>query len=293
LAEVADRYAGVLTRAQVLATGLTASQFQTLVRRGEWVDAGFGILARRDRVDEAHMVARRLMVLERRAVISHASAGRLLGLPFVDLPPLPTFTVERGQRGEGGVYVGRLSARDVTHVHGLPVTTCERTLVDLLRTAPDRLVAQVLADGFRRQALPEGDVARVLAACAGWPGIRQAREAWGHASPLSESPLESRCRVWFRDGGLPELDLQVVLGDETRTARVDFLFRAQRTVVEADGKVKYTEPEALWAEKNREDWLRELGFEVVRATWADGRDGGAALVARVLRAFDRGGRQAA
>jgi hypothetical protein len=200
-------------------------------------------------------------------------------------------TVERGQRGQTGVYVARLTAEHVTHVGGLPVTTEARTLVDLLRTVPDRFVAQVLADGARRRGV-EG-VEAVLGDSRGWPGIRQARCAWGRSDARVESPLESRTRVWFIDGGLPEPDLQVVLGDESRSARVDFLFRAQRTVVESDGRIKYDEPAALWAEKNREDWLRDLGFEVVRATWADGRDGGAALVRRVLRAFERNAQRAA
>jgi hypothetical protein len=287
----ADRGAGVITWVQARAAGLTPSQIETLVRRGEWLDAGHGALAQAGRVDDLHVAARRLMAIERRAVISHATAAVLLGLPHVDKPPVPTMTVERGQRGQTGVYVARLTAEHVTHVGGLPITTEARTLVDLLRTVPDRFVAQVLADGARRRGV-EG-VEAVLGDSRGWPGIRQARCAWGRSDARVESPLESRTRVWFIDGGLPEPDLQVVLGDESRSARVDFLFRAQRTVVESDGRIKYDEPAALWAEKNREDWLRDLGFEVVRATWADGRDGGAALVRRVLRAFERNAQRAA
>ena len=57
-------------------------------------------------------------------------------------------------------------------------------------------------------------------------------------------------------------------------ARVDFLFRAQRVVVEFDGAVKYGGPGtqgqlALVAEKRREDTIRRLGYVVVRLTWAD------------------------
>jgi hypothetical protein len=45
--------------------------------------------------------------------------------------------------------------------------------------------------------------------------------------------------------------------------------------------------------KLREDWLRDMGLEVVRATWADRLDHGQSLVRRVLRAFDRQQRRAA
>lgn len=58
-------------------------------------------------------------------------------------------------------------------------------------------------------------------------------------------------------------------------ARVDFLFREKRLIVEFDGAMKYGGAEgraALVAEKRREDALRRLGYRVVRLTWADLRD---------------------
>lgn len=73
----------------------------------------------------------------------------------------------------------------------------------------------------------------------------------GFRSPLSQA--------WIVDNG-------------TAVARVDFLFRAQRTIVEFDGAVKYEGVEgrdALFREKRREDRLRALGYQVVRLTWAD------------------------
>lgn len=71
--------------------------------------------------------------------------------------------------------------------------------------------------------------------------------------------------------------------------RVDFLFRAQRTVVEFDGLIKYAGAEgrqALIDEKRREDALRSLGHQVVRLTWRDLHH--PELVERLLReAFTR------
>lgn len=54
--------------------------------------------------------------------------------------------------------------------------------------------------------------------------------------------------------------------------RVDFMFRAQRTIVEFDGAVKYDGSDGrreLVREKRREDRLRAGGYQVVRLTWAD------------------------
>lgn len=74
-------------------------------------------------------------------------------------------------------------------------------------------------------------------------------------------------------------------------ARSDFLWPAQRTIGEADGKGKYRTPEDLYAEKRREDQLRGLGFEVVRWGWADVAGPDWALRERVLAAFARAGRR--
>ena len=100
--------------------------------------------------------------------------------------------------------------------------------------------------------------------------LRAARTA-ELASALSESAGESRTRWVLLTLGLPlpEQQAQIVDGEGAFVARVDFLYRDRRVVVEFDGMLKYDDPAALRQEKLREDRLRELGYEVVRLTWAD------------------------
>ena len=52
-------------------------------------------------------------------------------------------------------------------------------------------------------------------------------------------------------------------------AIVDLKLARWDVLVEFDGTGKYTGHEALLAEKDREDRLRTLGYEVVRIRWAD------------------------
>jgi len=123
------------------------------------------------------------------------------------------------------------------------------------------------------------------------PGRRDARIAVELSQSLTESPGESWARVLFVSLGLPTVEPQVVIRDErgSLVGRVDFLFRAQRTIVEFDGLVKYGGADgrqALIDEKRREDALRSLGYQVVRLTWRDLHDPG--LVARLIKeAFAR------
>lgn len=119
------------------------------------------------------------------------------------------------------------------------------------------------------------------------PGRADARAAVELADGLAESPGESWARVLFVSLGLPTVEPQVVIRDERGrfVGRVDFLFRAQRTIVEFDGLIKYGGADgrqALIDEKRREDALRSLGYQVVRLTWRDLHD--PALVERLIRA---------
>ena len=123
------------------------------------------------------------------------------------------------------------------------------------------------------------------------PGRADARAAVDLADGLTESPGESWTRVLFVSLGLPTVEPQVVIRDRRGrfVGRVDFLFRAQRTIVEFDGMVKYAGADgrqALIDEKRREDALRSLGYQVVRLTWRDLHD--PALVSHLVReAFSR------
>jgi hypothetical protein len=86
----------------------------------------------------------------------------------------------------------------------------------------------------------------------------------------TESPLESHSRAFFVSAGLPlpESQLEIRDGGEL-VGRVDFLWRDHRTVGEADGRLEYLDADSLYQEKRREDRLRDLGFEVVRWSFAD------------------------
>lgn len=85
-----------------------------------------------------------------------------------------------------------------------------------------------------------------------------------------ESPGESRCRWLFHLLCMPDAEPQVSIRlPSGRLARVDFLFRDQRTIVEFDGLAKYDGGRPLIEEKAREDELRRAGYQVVRLIWKD------------------------
>jgi hypothetical protein len=193
------------------------------------------------------------------------------------------------------VHAAPLTEMDITTIDGVPVTSLARTVLDLCRTVP---IEQAVAAGDR--ALAFGLVRAVLeehlSQMARWSGTRQARRAVTLLDPRSESAGESVSRVRLHEDGLPAPELQQDIHDEDGqfVARVDFCWQKQRTIGEFDGKIKYGRmlksgqsiEDVLFAEKRREDALRDLGWQIVRWLWADLYRRGV-IRDRVLRASAR------
>jgi hypothetical protein len=220
--------------------------------------------------DHARAAAAALLVLGDDSVVSHQSAGLLHRLPFPLVRDRPTdvvVTAPRHGRIVTGVHrrLGAVRDEDRDVVDGVLVTGLARTALDLARRRPldQSLVVLDAACARAGKAALWAAYDRLT-----WQRDRRALgEALDAADPLSESPLESSSRGWMIRARLPEPALQVWLTDAAqRRHRVDFLWREQRVIGEADGWGKYVDLDVLREEKRREDALRDLGFAVVRWT---------------------------
>jgi hypothetical protein len=119
------------------------------------------------------------------------------------------------------------------------------------------------------------------------------------ADGRSESAGESHSRVVLHRIGLPPSTLQLEVLDPSGrlVGRCDFGWEEQRTLGEFDGLVKYgrllkpgqTVADVVYAEKLREDALRDEGWQMVRWGSADLRREQVVAV-RLQRAFRRSGR---
>jgi hypothetical protein len=269
------------------------------LRRGVYVRDGTTDLS----VEQQHrrLIEGTLPLLQDGAVVSHASAAVMHGLP-VWPSAVSQVHVTRNRPGGGKirthvrVHGARLPIQDVTTIDGVAVTSLSRTVLDLCRTLP---IEQAVAAGDR--AFAYGLVVEVLEEALGQlgrsPGVRSARRAVQLMDARSESAGESVSRVRIVSDGLPPPEPQEVIRTSAGVfvARVDFLWKEQRTVGEFDGKVKYGRllkpgqriEEVVYEEKRREDAIRDLGWKVVRWLWEDLHRPGV-LRDRLQRAFARG-----
>ena len=286
---VADRH-GLIRTADAREAGLTDRQRARLVRNGDIVRLGRGWYSlplvaasvqeesaweRRRRLHTAQATAA-LVAYEGRAVASHHSALVLHGVPAfaADLRQVHlTRTADSWSRRRAGLTLHEMvpGAVATDGVMDLAVAVVQAGCVN------GSMAALVAADAaLHRGRLGPDDLQRACALVAG-PRSSVVRATLQHADGSAESPGETRLRHALRVMGF-SVTPQMPIVDGSFVAVVDFLVE-DCVAVEFDGFVKYgrrrafatevTPAEIVFAEKVREDHVRELGHEMVRVIWAD------------------------
>lgn len=293
---------GVISRNEALALGYSSAGVAAAVRSGEWTRLHPGayvetaLLTAASGVElHALQVAARLLVLRPGWVAARRSAAVLHELPL--LGPLPSraqlLAAPRRRTDRSGCRHERFAAlpgEQVTTAYGVPATSLARTVADLARGEGLR-GGLVVADAALRRGLDPVELSRVVERCGCWPGATKARAVVRLADGRSESVHESLSRMAIHELGLPTPEPQVEVWHwGVLLGRVDFLWRDQRTVGEADGMSKYVEPPVLRSEKRRQEALEDVGLEVVRWSWQESYRDTSRLGERLRRGFGRGAR---
>ena len=105
------------------------------------------------------------------------------------------------------------------------------------------------------------------------------------ADGRAESPMESRMRWRFIDGGLPAPDLQVRVMDGGTSRYLDIGWWEQRVGAEFDGRLSHMTPEQLRDDRWRHNWITEKGWMLLHFTSSDVYRGYRSMVATAARAL--------
>lgn len=299
-------------RPELLSSGRTDQELAQLVRNTDLVRVSLGRYIRASewaRLDERDRHLLRIISAHQAAtrppLFSHVSAAVLLGLPLVhaNLDRVHTLA-PAGTRPSSRAQLARHHADhepvDEVTVAGLRCTDAIRTVIDLARSSgfETGLVCSdaVLRELTKQRGESEEAKARMLDRLARLPrgnGCRRAERVLQFASPFAESPLETLTRLQLVRLGFQVREQVAVPGPNGQEFRLDFELEGCDTFLEADGRVKYTDPamrngstadEIVYQEKRREDWVRgTTGRRVIRTDWTDARS--PAAMAERLRAF--------
>ena len=137
-------------------------------------------------------------------VLAIRTGALALALPVPGVPRLPEFIRPPHSRALLDARVVRrvLAPEDVTVVNGLPVTTIERTAVDVALDLPTPQALVTVDAALRRGADPQV-MLEILDRVGRVPGVSRARTTLDWGDPYSESALESRGRGELMTCGAP------------------------------------------------------------------------------------------
>lgn len=275
---LAERGGGA-SRAQLMARGSTSVDLARYLRHGTLrrVRRGYYALVSPDPPLDRWEEARRHHLgaaasLSARDVVAGLRTGSLVwGLPVCAIPKAPEFVRPPGTTRIAGtrVVLSQLDPSDVVRHNGIWVTSLVRTAVDvsLDLAIPESLIT---LDGAVRGGVRQDLLLEHLSNRGPVRHLRRARTALQWADPHVESPLESRCRGELLLDAVPPPACNLPLRLGGREIRPDLLWLELGIAVEVDGRGKYDEPESLWREKRRQEWMEsELGLIVLRFTNAE------------------------
>ncbi|MGV1007916.1 MAG: hypothetical protein ACOYBY_04820 [Dermatophilaceae bacterium] len=268
----------LFSAAQAKLAGYRAADLARLIRGGSitHVDHGWYAVGAPESEQEQYRLRTSAAQLRQggRAVASHHSELVRLGLPLfqADLRTVHLSLVGPGTpRRRSGIAIHPRVTMSLTDAGRIPPQLA--VVQGGITCGP--MAALIAADAaLNRGLLTKADLEGAVEAVRGKPGTALIGPFLALADGRAQSPGETRLRHAFHLMSLP-VTPQAPITDGVRTAYVDFLLDDDPVVVEFDGAVKYgagglrpgqTE---LVAEKDREDWLRHLGYEMVRVIWRD------------------------
>ena len=188
------------------------------------------------------------------------------------LDPLPSpkkFDVSTlaNARSTAKIRVHRgLQPQDLTTIDDLPLTTVARTLVDLTATLTPHQTERVVHRAEHLRLLDTRSLDEQLARAQGRPTrtLRAAVATLAAAEPdITRTVLEERFLALVLNAQLPRPEVNAMVGEE----EVDFLWRAERLIVETDGAATHLTPTAFEEDRRRDAVHSMMGFRTLRFTW--------------------------
>src|SRR3954452_7969265 len=287
LAALAARQHGVVGHEQLERIGFGRRAIARRVEAGRLhpIHRGVYAVGHRRLSREGRYLAAVLFVGER-AVLSHCAAADLWELRATKRPHIDVIA-PRHRRGDPivAVHAHALSSHDATTRHGIPVTTPLRTLLDLAAVIDERELERTIRQAEYGRLTTTALLAEAVTSRPrrrGSKSLRNVLARLGEAPGLTRSELEQRFLRFVRRHRLPPPELNVRMRIARGQIEADCLWRAQRLIVELDGRAAHDSSSAFETDRRRDSALAAAGWRVVRITSARIHTDGARL-AKELR----------
>jgi len=262
---MARRQHGVVTRRDLLRIGFSSTAIEHRLESGRLRPVARGVYTvgwpLTDR-KQGWMAA--VLICGDWAVLSHASAAALWGIG-----PEETGAVDVSIRRHCGVTRPgikvrarpRLSERDVTKHHGIPVTTPVRTMIDQATELTRNRLERMVNEADKHDLIDPEALRKALDDHAGEPGVKSLRALLDRLTfRLSDTELEVLFRPIAARAGLPVPLTKVFVNDY----EVDFYWPDLGLVVETDGWRYHRTPSAQSSDARRDQTHTASGLTPLR-----------------------------
>lgn len=231
------------------------------ILRGVFVDAS---LRRWDeeRIDAA------LLLFDRSAFASHASAARLLGVPIPTSPDEHVTVLDpRHRRRREGVVCHLAAEADVVMVRGRRCSSAA-ALFGELAASLDLVDLVVVGDHLVRRGLASVGCLRERAATMAGPTGRRARRAAAYVRAGVDSPMETRLRMLLVLAGLPKPTVNHTIRDVDGepVRRFDLSWPCVKVIVEYDGRHHVAREQTWERDLDRREWIDDGGWRLLVVT---------------------------
>jgi hypothetical protein len=291
IAALAARQHGVIARIQLLRLGLGRRAIAHRIEQGRLHIVHRGVYAVghvRLTIHGRWMAA--VLASGEGAGLSYRSAGMLWAVRRTERG-LIEVTSPRSGRSLPGVQRHRaeLPGDEVTVHQGIPVTTVARTLLDLATVLNPTQLARAVNEAEVQRLWEPLSLDALLERYPRRPGVPALRALLTETVGLTRGELEKRFLEFLKDAGLPLPETNAHVEIDGIWYEVDCLWRAERVIVELDGRKVHDTKQAFEADRARDRILQAAGFRVVRITWRQLHESPGAVAAD-LRALLRLGR---
>ena len=272
IAALAERQHGVVGRAQLLELGIgsRAVEHRLVTGRLQRLHRSVYAVGHRALSREGRWMAA-VLAGGHGAVLSHRSAAALW-----DLRPttrtLIEITAPQRRRLKTGIetHHANLPADETTKTRGIPVTIVPRTLLDLAAVLPGDRVERAINEAEVRRLADALSLPALLARYPRRRGVAVVRailEDRDIGSTITRSELEERFLALLARSRVPRPEVNASLRVAGAWIEVDCLWRAERLVVELDGRAFHEVATAYERDRTRDRALSVAGWRVIRVTW--------------------------
>jgi hypothetical protein len=278
LVRTAGRQGGVFTREQAL-EACTSAEIRSLLRRRVWRRTPWaGVYADGELPDDLGTLVRAASLwLGGDLVACHSTAAMLWGfdlraLEAVTREPLHFLgpsSMDNRLLTRLQVHPSSLGTDDAVWHRGVWCTPPARTACDVARLGAPIDALATLDAALGTRTCTRGELAAACAAQRGLRGVVRLARLAPLADGRAESPMESRMRWRFIDGGLPVPELQIEISTERRCHRLDTGWREYRLGAEFDGLTAHMTREQLEADRDRHNWLTDHDWRLLHFTAVD------------------------